>query len=241
MAEDRSDYTIHDYDPVNKYIEDKARLRRTKSFWGYSKSFALILLALGLFIILVAYAYWLLKRPYDLVNNVTNSNPSSVYNPNSSQINPSSNREANNLEQEIIEKNKTIKKLENKLSSSNQTDNQDLKNQLEKIENEKKELQNQLTNIKAGNIKYDLYLFRNDTSEKVNGRLANVSTRYVFNNSNDEKPTNISCYVKFPELNVAIELGDEFSAPEINTDTLKLVGTSQNEILSLRNKCKWQY
>ena len=49
--------TRHDYDPVNKYIDEKARLRRTKSIWRNTRSAALGLIAFGIFLILAAYAY----------------------------------------------------------------------------------------------------------------------------------------------------------------------------------------
>ena len=34
MSVDDIQYKVHDYDPVNKYIDEKARFRRTKSFRG---------------------------------------------------------------------------------------------------------------------------------------------------------------------------------------------------------------
>ena len=69
MPEDKITYSVHDYAPVNKYIDEKARIQNTKSVWGYTKSIALFLLALGLFLILAAYAYHLYKNNYynDLV------------------------------------------------------------------------------------------------------------------------------------------------------------------------------
>ena len=59
----------HDYSPVNKYIDEKARLRRTKSVWGYTRSIALFLIALGIFLVLVSYAYSLYKKNYDKVSD----------------------------------------------------------------------------------------------------------------------------------------------------------------------------
>ena len=56
----------HDYTPVNKYIDEKARLRRTRSVWGYTRSLALFLIALGIFLILAAYAYHIFKKPHQL-------------------------------------------------------------------------------------------------------------------------------------------------------------------------------
>ena len=58
--------TTHDFDPVNKYIDEKARLRRTKSTWRYTKALALFLIAFGLFLILAAYAYHIFKKPHPL-------------------------------------------------------------------------------------------------------------------------------------------------------------------------------
>ena len=55
--------TTHDYQPVNKYIDEKARLKRTKSVWGYTRSLALFLIALGIFLILATYAYHVFKKP----------------------------------------------------------------------------------------------------------------------------------------------------------------------------------
>ena len=60
--------TKHDYDPVNKYIDDQARLKRSASTWRNAKSISLILITLGLFILLLAWAYYLFKKPHRLVS-----------------------------------------------------------------------------------------------------------------------------------------------------------------------------
>ena len=75
MSTDDIQYKVHDYDPVNKYIDEKARLRRTKSVWGYTRALALFLVALGVFLILAAYAYHIFKKPYpieEILNNDSN-------------------------------------------------------------------------------------------------------------------------------------------------------------------------
>ena len=54
--------TTHDYEPVNKYITEKARIKRTRSVWGYTRSLALFLIAFGIFLILAAYAYHIFKK-----------------------------------------------------------------------------------------------------------------------------------------------------------------------------------
>ena len=72
MPRDRSaDSRIHDYTPVNKYIDEQARIRRTKSVWGYTRSIALFLAALGIFLLLLALAYWIFNKPHNQANNLT--------------------------------------------------------------------------------------------------------------------------------------------------------------------------
>ncbi len=72
MSVDDIQYKVHDYDPVNKYIDEKARLRRTKSVWGYTRSLALFLVALGIFLIFAAYAYHIFKKPH-FIEEILNS------------------------------------------------------------------------------------------------------------------------------------------------------------------------
>ena len=85
----------HNYDPVIKYIDEKARLRRTRSVWGYTRSLALFLIALGIFLILAAYAYHIFKKPYPL------------------QLDEISQQLNENINKEIINKNDQIEKVEN--------------------------------------------------------------------------------------------------------------------------------
>ena len=69
MSEEKITYSVHNYDPVNKYIDEKSRIKNAKSVWAYTKSLTLFLLALGLFTLLIAYAYHIYKdnRFYNLV------------------------------------------------------------------------------------------------------------------------------------------------------------------------------
>jgi hypothetical protein len=68
MAQKIIESEIHNYEPVNKYIDEKARLRRTRSVWGYAKSAALIMVAVGILALLLAWAYYLYKKPHRLVS-----------------------------------------------------------------------------------------------------------------------------------------------------------------------------
>ena len=47
MSEEKITYSVHNYDPVNKYIDEKSRIKNAKSVWAYTKSLTLFLLALG--------------------------------------------------------------------------------------------------------------------------------------------------------------------------------------------------
>ena len=124
--------TSHDYQPVNKYIDERARLKRTKSVWGYSRSLALFLVALGIFLILAAYAYHIFKKPHDkfLTQN---------------ELVKSEEKIKENLNEEISEKEEKINNLEDQISTN--PENQKLKQELEKIKNEKEDLEAQLQNV----------------------------------------------------------------------------------------------
>ena len=65
MSDEKITYSVHNYDPVNKYIDEKSRIKNAKSVWAYTKSLTLFLLTLGIFLVLLAYAYQLYKKKYD--------------------------------------------------------------------------------------------------------------------------------------------------------------------------------
>ena len=66
MSEKKIEYTTHDYEPLNKAIDENLRIKRTRSIWGYAKSVALILIALGILALLLAWAYSLINKHYIL-------------------------------------------------------------------------------------------------------------------------------------------------------------------------------
>ena len=68
MADNITEVTTHDYEPLNQYIDERARIRRTRSFWGYSKSAVLLMVGVGLLAVLLAWAYYLYKKPHRLVS-----------------------------------------------------------------------------------------------------------------------------------------------------------------------------
>ena len=66
MSERITKGSENDYHPVNQYIDEQSKLRRARSFWINAKSWALILIAIGLLAVLLAWAYSLLDRYYVL-------------------------------------------------------------------------------------------------------------------------------------------------------------------------------
>ena len=64
MTEKISTHNENDYSPVNKFIDEQNRLRRAKSFWINAKSWSLLLIAIGLLAILLAWAYAAIKKHY---------------------------------------------------------------------------------------------------------------------------------------------------------------------------------
>ncbi len=69
MADKTIESINHNYEPVNKYIDDQARLKRSVSSWRYAKSTALILVAVGILAVLLAYAYSIYKKNYKITNS----------------------------------------------------------------------------------------------------------------------------------------------------------------------------
>ncbi len=130
--------TNHDNEPVNKYIDEKARIKRTRSVWGYTRSLALFLIAFGIFLILAAYAYHIFKKPHPLQQDEMDQ------------------QQSENIHKEVINKNKKIKELEDNIKQlesdvEENPENQLLKQQLEeqtneikKAKQEKKELEKKL-------------------------------------------------------------------------------------------------
>ena len=177
MAHKIFESTTHDYDPVNKYIDEKARLRRTKSTWRYTKALALFLIAFGLFLILAAYAYHIFKKPHDrLVAE--------------DRIIKSEEKIKKNLNEGIISKNETIKELEDEINTN--PENQKLKEELEKIKKEKEELQNQIQNV--------VYNSEVTTWDKQTVGEFTITTGYSWNTVDElrygEKHTTDWCYLR---------------------------------------------
>ena len=132
MAHRIYETTTHDFDPVNKYIDEKARLRRTKSTWRYTKALALFLIAFGLFLILAAYAYHIFKKPHERLFS-------------EEKITKSEKEIKQNLNEEISKKDEKIQNLQEEINTN--PENQKLKQELEEVKKEKEYLENQIKNV----------------------------------------------------------------------------------------------
>jgi len=201
--------TRHDYDPVNKYIDEKARLRRTKSIWRNTRSAALALIAFGIFLILAAYAYHIFKKPHLLMKYkdeiITNNDEVDKYN---SKI--------DDIEKKIEEKNKNL---------LNSTNSEKDKKEIERLENELDELKRQRDNVvydetvsvfKSKNVGIytittgyqwskvdDLRFGKKHESTWCYLESSLTTAKYYFNNNNDQTAL-------LKELNLRKEEADQY-------------------------------
>ena len=152
MSDEKIQYDVHDYSPVNQYIDDQARLKRSASTWRYAKATALILVAAGILAVLLAWAYYLYKKPHRLISlseieQKVIKNEDRIINaerklPEDDEINTSTT--SNILQDKINEKDLEIAKLKEQISSTDNNDEilkQELENAKAKIEKDKLELQ----------------------------------------------------------------------------------------------------
>tara|TARA_Y100000389_G_scaffold200408_1_gene240726 strand:+ start:1339 stop:2016 length:678 start_codon:yes stop_codon:yes gene_type:complete len=216
--------TTHDYNPVNKYIDEKARLKRTKSVWGYTRSLALFLVALGIFFILAAYAYHILKKPHFLSND------------NNKLIKED---KKDILNQELKLKEEKINDLEKKLKESPENDL--LQDEITKLQNEKNDLQNQIEQQK--NIHTNFIKFEWNNNGSISGISIPVATRFKYKDSMKDKPDEIECYADFGRNDLAkLELGTKFNPfPDgIPTVYLEKLNATENDFKKLRTYCNFE-
>ena len=256
MSDDKIQYDVHDYSPVNKYIEDQARLKRSASTWRYAKATALILVAAGILAVLLAWAYYLYKKPHRLVSlseieqKVIN-NEDRIINaerklPKDEEVNTSTT--SNILQGKINEKDLEIAKLKEELENINK-DDLELKEKLEEekrqIEREKLDLQKQL--VEKREVKTNVIHFQYVDS-KLNETRVSVTTRLHYDDPSNLSPNKndgsdpINCYVTFPgrdDLSV-VELGDRSEQPIVSKYHLETLNVSFNDFVNLKNsKCQF--
>ena len=251
MPDEKIQYDVHNYEPVNKYIDDQARLKRSASTWRYAKAATLIMVGIGILAVLLAWAYYLYKKPHRLVSlsdieqKVLINEKRLINNerrlPLEEEINVSTNSII--LQGKINEKDLEISELKEKISQTN-SDDQKLKDQLQeeksKIEKEKIELQKKLVQKKQ--VKTNVIHFKN-IQAKINNISVTVTTRLYYddptnldaNRSNGSDP--IDCYVSFTRDDLKnIELGSKSEQPVVSKYHLETLNVEFNDFIQLKNK-----
>ena len=255
MSDDKIQYDVHDYSPVNKYIEDQARLKRSASTWRYAKATALILVAIGILAVLLAWAYYLYKKPHRLVSlsNIEEkvlANEERIINnerkiPKDEEINTSTGE--NILRSEINKKDQKILELEKRLQNTDQQDAnqmQNLRDELKELKNEKMELLNKLNEKKQ--VKTNVIHFQSVNTE-LKGVSVTVTTRLHYDDPTNLKPNRsdgsdpITCYVLFNRDDLKkVELGSKNEKPNVSGYHLKTLNVSENDFIKLKNnKCQF--
>ena len=222
MPEENIQYEVHDYGPLNKYIDERSRIRRTRSVWGYTRSLALFLIALGIFLILAAYAYHIFKKPHPI--NLIEKD----------QIEFEDGKKK--IESDIISKKDEINKVEEEIK--NNPENEKLKKELEALKEEKKELEKKIS--EQGNIKVNVTKFVTEENVLLGNINVDVITRIEFKKSTDESPYRKTCYVDFnsDDLN-KVELGTKNNnLPNgVSQYHLDKLNVTENDFRKLRKKC----
>ena len=204
----------HNYDPVNKYIDEKARLRRTRSVWGYTRSLALFLIALGIFLILAAYAYYIFKKPHEQFftqNDIIKSE-----------------KLEKNLSDDINTKDDEIKHIEEQIQSS--PENEKLKKELEALKKEKKELEKKLENVV-----YDetVSIFKRKDIDSLT-----VTTGFQWNKVDDlrygKKHNSDWCYIEKGQTTLKYWFGD----PTDQSISLNELDITEAKAKTYRKYCK---
>ena len=249
MANKISETTTHNFDAVNQFIDEKARLKRTKSAWGYAKVFTLCILALGIFLILAAYAYHLFKKPHNVEAEFDQ-------------------QQSEYMNREIINKNNRIKQLEGNISQlegniaqlkedvKNNPENQQLKQQIvektkevetakqiaEKTRKEKEEIEKKFEEQTQKMIDGKLYKYNQTTFQFVSSPLIDnkyfVNTRREYATTKDllDQTGNFkeSCYLTNAIVDYEFDLGSE----EMKSQSLKVMGLTENQVKGYEKYCE---
>jgi len=255
MPDEKIQYDVHNYEPVNKYIDDQARLKRSASTWRYAKAATLIMVGVGIFLVLLAWAYYLYKKPHRLVSlyeieqKVLLHEKRLINNekklPPEEEINISTN--SNILQGRINEKDLQISELKEQIEQTSSNDEilkDKLKAEKAKIEKEKLDLQKKLVEKKQ--VKTNVIHFKN-IKGMINGNSVTVTTRLYYddpsnltaNRTNGSDPKD--CYISFSRDDLRdIELGNKNREPVVSKYHLDTLNVNIDEIVKLKNeKCQF--
>jgi len=215
MADKTIQSINHNYEPVNKYIDDQARLKRSASSWRYAKATALILVAAGILAVLLAWAYYIYKKPHEL-----------FYSENEIIKSQDEEKDINN---EIINKNDEIKEIENEIQNS--PENEKLKEELEVLKKEKADLEKKLDDAVYSE---SVSIFKR---KEINGNLTVVTGfgwEKLDNLRSGKKHDSDWCYIE-SKITTAKYY---FDAQTDQSALLRELGITQSEAISYKKDCK---
>jgi len=213
MSDENIQYDVHDYEPVNKYIEDQSRLKRSASTWRYAKAATLVMVGVGVLAVLLAWAYYLYKKPHRLVSlneieqRVLQNEERLINNESRIPIEEEiqTNTLSNQIKSNINEKDQEILELKKQLE--NNPANQALKEKTQKLEKEKQELQKKLN--EQNQIQTNVIHFKTKIAKLGNNNLE-VVTRLHYDDPRNLIPNSITCYIVFDNPDIPkIELGEK--------------------------------
>jgi exonuclease VII large subunit len=241
MSDENIQYDVHDYEPVNKYIDDQARLKRSASTWRYAKAATLVMVGVGILAVLLAWAYYLYKKPHRLVSlseieqRVLQNEERLIDNesrlPTEEEI--QTNTVSNQIQSNINEKDQEILELKKQLE--NNPANQALKEETQKLEKEKKALQAKLT--EQNQIQTNVIHFKTKKA-KLGDNKVGVVTRLHYDDPRNLTPNIITCYIEFNNPDIPkIELGEKnensFYMSNYNKKTYSI---NDQQIRNLKNQ-----
>ena len=213
MSDENIQYDVHDYEPVNKYIEDQSRLKRSASTWRYAKAATLVMVGVGVLAVLLAWAYYLYKKPHRLVSlneieqRVLQNEERLINNESRIPIEEEiqTNTLSNQIKSNINEKDQEILELKKQLE--NNPANQALKEKTQKLEKEKQELQKKLN--EQNQIQTNVIHFKTKIAKLGNNNLE-IVTRLHYEDPRNLTPNSITCYIVFDNPDIPkIELGEK--------------------------------
>ena len=244
MSEKKTISSENDFDPVNRFIDEQSSIRRSRSFWGYSKSIAVILIAVGILAILIAYAYKLYQeKQYFLSKQEIKIQLTKEFETKNNQVISSLNNKISGLQRA----NQNLKNSSKQKDNIVKEKNDEIKILREKVVNNPKlrEYERKLEELKKknSNLQTNLIYFipdRNDPKYQVNikGILINIKTRWHFKDPRQQKPNKVDCYATFPEfLDIsALELGEKNKDFEYNKFFLNKLKITKSEIEDIKKK-----
>lgn len=248
MANKISETTTHNFDAVNQFIDEKARFKRTKSAWGYAKVFTLCILALGIFLILAAYAYHLFKKPHTVEAEFDQ-------------------QQSEYMNREIINKNNRIKQLEGNISQlegniaqlkedvKNNPENQQLKQQIEqktkevetakqvaeKTRKEKEEIEKKFEEQTQKMIDGKLYKYNQTTFQFVSSEIIDNKYQVI---TRKKYPTTKDLLDQTGNYNETCYLSDGISRFEFDenenqqSESAKTLGLTINQAKGYEKYCQ---